>query len=81
MIEITRPVKRISAATVRHLGTMRPVVIELDPTRPNLIGFRLKGTRKVWYLPVDYCFRESIRNELARIKAERARARKEKAKR
>jgi hypothetical protein len=52
------------------------VVVELCPDRPTLIGFRLKGTRKTYYLPIDHCYREALRAEIARLKAERKANRK-----
>jgi hypothetical protein len=75
MIEVRRPVRRVSGAKVYDRSKPRPVVVELSP--PGVvIGFRLKGNRRAYYLPIDWCFREAVRVELARAKAERAKARK-----
>jgi len=67
--------RRESGAYVHSAGRQRAVVLELDASRPSLLGFRLKRTKAVYYLPVDWCYREAVRNELARRKAERARLR------
>jgi len=75
MIEVTRPLSRLSCSAIHSGGKSRGIVIELQPPG-NIIGFRLKGTRKTYYLPVDHCFREAMRAELARQKRERIEARK-----
>jgi hypothetical protein len=74
---INRRCRRESSASVHSQGRRRAVIIQLDPTTPTLVGFRLKGTRTTYYLPIDHCFREALRAELARRKAERKRARLE----
>jgi hypothetical protein len=75
VIEVTRPVRRVSAAKVYDRSKPRPIVVELAP--PGVvIGFRLKGNRRAYYLPIDHCYREAVRSELARAKAEKAKARK-----
>ncbi len=80
MTPINRPLARESAAVVYSAGRRRPVVLELDPGMPDLVGFRLRGTRTTYYLPIGHCGREAVRNELARRKAERKKLRKEQAK-
>ena len=79
MTGITRPCIRCSDAALHSLGRRRLVIVELRPDRPAVIGFRLKGTRKTYYLPIDHCYREALRAELARLKAERKAKRKERA--
>lgn len=83
MTPITRPLARESSAALYSAGRRRPVVIELQPDGPGsigagFIGFRLKGTRRTYYLPIDWAFREAVRAEIPRQKAERRKARKEK---
>ena len=73
MTPINRKLKRESLASVHSQGRRRSVIVELDPSTPGLIGFRLKGTRGTYFLPIDFCFREACRSEMARRKAERKR--------
>jgi hypothetical protein len=74
MTGINRNVIRQSTHAIHSAGRRRPIVIELHPPG-DVIGFRLKGTRTTYCLPVDWCYREALRNELARRKAERRKAR------
>ena len=78
MTPINRRLQRLSSASVHSQGKSRPVVVELCPDgvgKPGagFVGFRLAGTRTTYYLPIDHCYREAIRNELARKRAERKR--------
>ena len=75
MTPVTRPLARESAAAMHSAGRARAIVIELTPPG-ELIGFRLKGTRRTYNLPVAWCYREALRNEVARQKRERAEERK-----
>lgn len=76
MTPITRPLARESAKRLHSAGKARAVIVELAPPG-ELIGFRLKGTRRTYYLPIDWAFREAMRCEIARQKAERRKARNE----
>lgn len=75
MIGYTRKIVRESADVIHSAGRSRAVIVEFDPTKPGLIGFRLKRCRQTYYLPAAWCWRESVRNELARLRAERKRER------
>lgn len=75
MIAVTRHLARESATSMHSAGKARAVIVELSPPG-TLIGFRLKGTRRTYHLPIDHCYREAVRNELARQKRERAEERK-----
>ncbi len=75
MTPITRRLTRITPAAIFSQGRKRPIAVELAPDRQGLIGFRLKGMRTTYYLPVDWCFREALKAELARRRAERKKAR------
>lgn len=70
--------RRLSPAHVFSKGRRRNVIVELDPYKPGLVGFRLKGMRTTYYLLVEWCFREALRAELARVKAEKKRLRRTK---
>ena len=81
---INRRLVRLTAAKLHSAGKTRGVVVEFNPDangrgKPGsgFIGLRLSGTRTTYYLPVDWCFREAVRNELARTRAERKRQREE----
>lgn len=73
MIGVHRAIARISPAAIHSAGKARAVIIELEPPG-NVIGFRLKGTRRTYKLPVDFCFREAVRAELAALKAAKKKA-------
>lgn len=76
MISVNRKLSRRSSATVYSQGRRREIVVELAPPGV-LIGFRLAKRRTTYYLPIGFCFREAVRLELARQKAERKKQRKE----
>lgn len=80
MIGITRSLKRLTTASIHSCGKRRAVVVSLAPATASLVGFRLAGTRTTYYLPVDWCFREAVRADLARKRAERKAAREKKRK-
>jgi hypothetical protein len=75
MTGFTRRIARESADRIHSGGRARAVIVELDPSRPTLIGFRLKRCRETYYLPISHLWREAVRNELARQRAERKKAR------
>lgn len=78
MTGFTRKLARQSAASIHSAGRKRSVIVELNPATPTLLGFRLMKCRRVYYLPIDYCFREAVRAEVARERAERKKARSNK---
>ncbi len=54
MIKLTKEVARETSATVFERSKHRPVIVSLHP--PHILGFRLKGTKHTYFLPVDQCF-------------------------
>lgn len=81
MTPINRRLRRQTASVIHSAGRRRYVVLELSPggdgtPGPGFVGFRLMGTRTIYYLPVDWCFREALKAELARRRAERKAKRK-----
>lgn len=74
MTPCTRKLARESAAAIHSQGRTREVIVELRPPL-DVIGFRLKGCRQTYFLPVAHCFREALKNELARRRAEKRKAR------
>jgi hypothetical protein len=75
MIGVGRKLKRESPAAIHSAGKRRQIIIELAPPG-DTVGFRLKGTRKTYRLPVGWCYCEAVKAEIEREKLERRRARK-----
>lgn len=75
MTHVTRKLARVSLAAIYSAGKTRAIVVELEPPG-DLVGFRLKGTRTVYFLPVAECYRLAVRAEMDRRKAEKRKARK-----
>ena len=74
MINLKRPVKRISSGYVRECGKTREVIVILRP--PNIIGFRAKGCRKEYQLTTDGCYTMAVRANMADIKRQKQKAKK-----
>jgi hypothetical protein len=74
MTKISRPTIRETYGTVFSAGKLRPVIVSIRP--PNVIGFRLKGTRRTYYLTSDGLYVQAVRAELSAGKRERAKAHK-----
>jgi len=55
MTPVKRRVVRETAALVRDRHKIRPVVLILAPPGDR-IGFRAKGTRKTYFLPIHQCY-------------------------
>jgi len=73
--KLRKSVQRISCATIRERGKNRDVVVILQP--PNILGFRLKGFHHTYYLTIEACYIMAVRAEIARIRAEKKKAKKE----
>ena len=69
MTTINRPLRRESGSTGYSRGRARPIIVELSPPG-RLVGFRLKGERKTYYLDVGVCYGLAVR---AHVESERAR--------
>jgi hypothetical protein len=74
MKTMTRTTRRQSPCGMHSAGRFRPIIIELAPPF-DTIGFRLKQTRAVYRLPVDYLYREALKAEIERVKIEKRKAR------
>ena len=59
MTALREPIQRQTAATVFERSLERPIIVSLEP--PAILGFRLKGTRRVYRLPVQTCFWLAVR--------------------
>jgi len=67
-------VLRESFGTVFDRGKRRPVIVSIEP--PNLLGFRLKGTRRIYYLSTEACFTTALKAALKAQAAEKKARRK-----
>jgi hypothetical protein len=75
MTGITRQLQRLTSASMYDQGRSRPIVVSLGPTRPTLIGLRLKGRRTTYYIDTAQAYRLAVRNHAEALKAERRKAR------
>ena len=62
MTKLNKIIKRESDATVFEKSKHRNIIITLEP--PNLLGFRLKGTRRKYYLTSESCYVLALKAEL-----------------
>jgi hypothetical protein len=74
MTALTKPVRRVSSATVREQGRPRNVVVILRPN--GLIGFRAAGCRREYSLPIEAAYTLAVRAHVLAARKERAKARK-----
>lgn len=70
---IRQRVFRETHGTVFSQGKARAVVVSIEP--PNLVGFRLKGTRRTYYLTTDGLFLQALRVHVEAEKRERVKVR------
>ena len=73
MTILKRRVRRECANTAER---GRPIIVTLEPG--DVIGFRLKGTRKTFRTTLYHCFMEAAKAEAERVRMERRKARKAK---
>lgn len=94
--KLNKPITRETESTEFDQGKLKELIVSIEPTRGGaLIGFRLKGTRDTFRLPVGKMFvlavdhhnakvektaRRLHKDEKLAIRSARARARKELAK-
>jgi len=74
MTNLTKPVSRVSNATIREAGRTREIVITLQP--PSLLGFRAKGCRKTYWLPAAACYMQAVKADVAFQKKQKAKTHK-----
>jgi hypothetical protein len=74
MTMLKRKLTRETNATVFELGRHHAVMVSLEP--PCLIGLRLKGTRRTFYLPVDKAYLAAIKAHVAAEAREKSQRRK-----
>jgi len=69
MTKVKKAVYRETAGGIFSQGKKRPVIVSLEP--PNVIGFRLKGTRRTYTLTAEGCFMQALKAHLAAEKKEK----------
>lgn len=74
MTDLTKRVKR---RTIGRLRSGRRIVVSFHPG--DVIGFREERTRKEYVLSISGAYTYAVTLEVARRKADRAKARKERA--
>lgn len=74
MTSLSKPVKRVSSATVREQGRPRQIVVILRP--PNVIGFRAAGCRTEYQLTLEGCYTMAVRADIAARQKAKAQTRK-----
>lgn len=80
MIELKTKVSRqLTGETVRDRGRERAIIVTLYPG--DLIGFRLKGTRKEYQTSLRRCYDVAVLQEAERLRAEKKSNRKRTVKR
>ena len=73
MTKLTKKVARETGATVFE-RKVRPVIVSFEP--PDLIGFRLKGTRRTYFLPAGSCYYMAVKGTVAAERAAKLAAKK-----
>lgn len=72
MTKLKRTVRRETHGTVYSQGKHREVIVSIEP--PNVLGFRLKGTRRTYYLTSDGCYLVAVKAALLAEKRERSKS-------
>ena len=73
MTLLKTPISRETTATQFERGKPRPVIITLEP--PSLLGFRLKGTKRTYYLDAGSCYDLACKIAVEKAKPKRGRRR------
>lgn len=72
MTKVRKTVYRETVGGILERGKNRPVIVSIEP--PNIIGLRLKGMRKTFYLTAEGCFMQAVKAHVAAEKREKAKA-------
>jgi hypothetical protein len=73
MTKLTNSVERETAGTIFERSKLREVIVTLAP--PNRIGFRLKGTRRVYWLTSEGCYAMAVKADVDTQRRDRQRRR------
>jgi len=72
MTTVNRKIRRETAAAVRSAGTLRPVIVSLEPPG-RTIGLRLKGTRHTYYADVESLYWKLVKADVEALSPRRRR--------
>lgn len=68
MSKLSKPIKRETDATIFERSQHRNIIVSVEPTREGaMIGFRLKGSRDIYRLPVGSLYKRAIEHHLAKV--------------
>lgn len=68
MTNLTKPVSRVTPATAREVGKDRNIVVTMDG---KLLGFRAKGCKRKYWLPISACYTMAVRASVLASKREK----------
>jgi len=75
MTKVRRIVKRETEGDgVLSAGKIRAVIVSVEP--PNLLGFRLKGTRRTYYLTAEWGFMQAVQAAVREEKRQKRKSRR-----
>ena len=75
--KLNKPIRRESEASIFDRGELRYVIVSIEPARGGAsVGFRLKGTRDTFRLPVASLFVRAVEHHTYRIEREARRLHK-----
>ena len=68
-MKLKQKVERETSATVFERSRRREVIVSIEP--PDLVGFRLKGTRRTYYLPADALYCAALKADVNTVPAKK----------
>lgn len=74
MTKVRKAVRRETFGCLYESGKSRPVIVSIEP--PNLVGLRLKGTRRTYWLTAESIYMQALKADLRYKQLEKARASK-----
>jgi len=74
MTNLKKQIRRTTNGVIREAGKTRPIIVILEP--PNLIGFKAKGCKKIFWLTVETGYVMAVRIEVLAKQREKAKKKK-----
>jgi hypothetical protein len=76
--KLNKPITRETDSSVFDSGKLKDIIVSIEPTRGGaLIGFRLKGTRDTFRLPVGSLFVRAVDHHNQKVEQKAKRLHKE----
>lgn len=75
MTKLSKPLQRETSARQFERGKNREVIVSLEP--PSRLGFRLKGTKRTFYLEAGACYDLATKAHLFAVAKEKKKAKKQ----